>query len=133
MAQTDMLKRYLDAGIAFTQLTQQKAEGIVRELVKAGEVQTNQAQARVQELLDRNRENIEALTQLIAAEVRSQLANVGVGKKPAAKKAAAPAPAAKAAPRKVPATRTAVKKTGTPAKKAVKKTATPAKKAAKKA
>ena len=124
MAQTDMLKRYLDAGIAFTQLTQKRAEEIVRELVKAGEVQTNQAQARVQELLDRNRENTEALVKLIRAEVRSQLANVGVGKKPsrpAAKKAAAKkAPAKKAEAKK--AVKKAVKKAA-PAKKAVKKAA----------
>ena len=39
MAQNDMLKRYLDAGIAFTQMTRTRAEDIVKELVSAGEVQ----------------------------------------------------------------------------------------------
>ena len=120
MAQTDMLKRYLDAGIAFTQLTQKRAEEIVRELVKAGEVQTNQAQARVQELLDRNRENTEALVKMIRAEVRSQLANVGVGKKPARPAAKKAAPAKKAAAKKAAPAKKAAKKA---VKKAVKKAA----------
>ena len=38
MAQTDMLRRYLDAGLAFTKMTQDRAEAIVRDLVRAGEV-----------------------------------------------------------------------------------------------
>ena len=62
MAQTDLLKRYLDAGVAFTQLTQQKAEEIVRDLVRAGEVQTEDARKRVEELLDRSKQSSEALS-----------------------------------------------------------------------
>ena len=40
MAQTNVLKKYLDAGVSFTNLTQSKAEALVKELVKVGEVQT---------------------------------------------------------------------------------------------
>ena len=36
MAQTNVLKKYLDAGMAFTNMTQAKAEALVKELVKAG-------------------------------------------------------------------------------------------------
>ena len=36
MAQNDLLKRYIDAGLAFTALTQARAEALVKDLVKAG-------------------------------------------------------------------------------------------------
>ena len=51
MAENDLLKRLLDAGAAFTQMTQSRAEEIVREFVRAGELQTEQAQSTVTELL----------------------------------------------------------------------------------
>jgi polyhydroxyalkanoate synthesis regulator phasin len=38
MAQTDILKRYLDTGLAFTAMTQARAEALVKDLVKAGPV-----------------------------------------------------------------------------------------------
>ena len=34
MADSNVLKRYLDAGVAFTQLTQARAEALVKDLVK---------------------------------------------------------------------------------------------------
>lgn len=78
MAQTDLLKRYLDAGVAFTQLTQQKAEEIVRDLVKAGEVQAGEASTRVTELVERSRQNTEGILALVRAEVQSQVAKLGL-------------------------------------------------------
>ena len=39
MAQNDVLKRALDAGMAFTHTTRERAEALVGELVKAGEIQ----------------------------------------------------------------------------------------------
>jgi polyhydroxyalkanoate synthesis regulator phasin len=78
MAQIDLLKRYLDAGMAFTQLTQQKAEAIVKDLVKAGEVQTGDAKARVEELLERSRQNTEDLVEIVRGEVRSQVGKLGL-------------------------------------------------------
>jgi polyhydroxyalkanoate synthesis regulator phasin len=147
MAQTDLLKRYLDAGVAFTQLTQQKAEEIVRDLVKAGEVQAGEASTRVTELVERSRQNTEGIVALVRAEVQSQVSKLGlvpkkeldalrrelaelkaqgekvVKKAPAA--APAPAPAAKKA---APAKKAPAAKKAAPAKKATKAT-----KAAKKA
>ena len=73
-----MLKRYLDAGMAFTQLTQQKAEAIVKDLVKAGEVQTGEAKGRVEELLDRSRQNTEGILEIVRGEVRSQVGKLGL-------------------------------------------------------
>ena len=131
MAQTDLLKRYLDAGVTFTQLTQQKAEAIVKDLVKAGEVQTGEAGKRVEELLERSRQSTEGLVELVRGEVRSQVSKLGLvpkkevdalRKELAALKAQQPRTVVK----KAPATAAAVKKTV--AKKTVAKKA-PAKKA----
>ena len=138
MAQTDLLKRYLDAGVAFTQLTQAKAEEIVRDLVRAGEVQTEDARKRVEELLDRSRQNTEGILALVRAEVQNQVSKLGLvpkseldavrkelaqlrAEKPKTTVAAAPKAAAKKAPakaastakktvKKAPATKAAAKK-----------------------
>src|SRR4051812_6539511 len=73
MAQNHLLKRYLDAGIQFSQMTQQRAEALVRDLVRAGEVQAEQTQTLVNELVERSRRNTERLVEQIRAEVRNQL------------------------------------------------------------
>ena len=78
MAQIDLLKRYLDAGMTFTQLTEKKARGIVKDLVKTGEVQTKDASKRVEELLDRSRKNTEGLREIVAAEVKNQIGKLGL-------------------------------------------------------
>ncbi|HVM54391.1 MAG TPA: hypothetical protein VM262_14465 [Acidimicrobiales bacterium] len=78
MAQTDLLKRYLDAGLAFTQMTQQRAEAIVRDLVKSGEVQAEQAARRRDELVERSRQNTERLAESIRREVRDQIRALGL-------------------------------------------------------
>src|SRR3954465_11287502 len=124
MAQTDLLKKYLDAGLSFTQMTQQRAEAIVKDLVKAGEVQSEQATQRRNDLLERSRQNTEALFAAIRKEVREQVKALGLAtqsdvealrKEIATLKRAAPAAPAKA---------TATKKKAPAAKRA------PAKKAA---
>jgi polyhydroxyalkanoate synthesis regulator phasin len=74
MAQNDLMKRLLDAGLQFTQMTQRRAEELVADLVKAGEVQAEQAQTFVAELYDRSRKNSEELVDRVRAEVRSQVA-----------------------------------------------------------
>jgi polyhydroxyalkanoate synthesis regulator phasin len=151
MAPNDLFKRSLDAGISFSALTQSRAEALVRELVKAGELQADQAREAVVDLLDRSRKNSERLIELIAAEVRSQITSLGLAsqadldrlerrlasllgsldktRKPV-KMAAEPAkgPAKKGPATKAPATKAPAKKKKAAAKKA------PAKKpAAKKA
>ena len=124
MAQTDLLKRYLDAGLAFTQMTQQRAESIVRDLVKAGEVQANEANKRRDELIERSRQNTEKLLDTVRKEVRDQIRSLGLATQhdvqqlrlelQSLKKAASAKPAA--ATTKTTATKATVKKA--PAKKA---------------
>ncbi len=81
MAQTDALKKYLDAGMAFTQLTRSKAEQVVKELVSAGELQKNQAKGAIDELVERSRRNAELLAEQVRKEVDAQLANMGLARK----------------------------------------------------
>jgi polyhydroxyalkanoate synthesis regulator phasin len=155
MATNDSLQRYIDAGIAFTNMTRRKAEELVTELVQNGDLQRGEAKARVDELLERSRQGTEVIVTTVRSEVSRQLEAVGItnledlakqvaamlgrtadtAKKAAPKKAPAKkAPAKKAAPKKAPAKKTAANKTAAkkaPAKKApakktaAKKTATP--------
>ncbi|HUQ40373.1 MAG TPA: hypothetical protein VM030_09470 [Acidimicrobiales bacterium] len=81
MADNDMLKRYLDAGVQFTQMTRTRAEAIVKELVRAGELQRDQAQGRAQELVEGSRRNTEQLLALVRKEVADQLAALGLATK----------------------------------------------------
>ena len=133
MATNDSFQRYIDAGIAFTNMTRKKAEEFVSELVKNGDIQTDEARARVDELLDRGRQGTEMIVSSVRAEVSRQLGAVGITsledlanqvatllgrpgtqakkapakKAPAKKTAAKKAPAKKAPAKKAPATGTA--------------------------
>jgi polyhydroxyalkanoate synthesis regulator phasin len=110
MAQTDLLKKYLDAGLAFTQMTQQRAEAIVKDLVKAGEVQASQATQRRNELLERSRQNTENMFAAIRKEVGEQVKALGLAtqsdvealRKEISTLKRAGAPAKAAAPKKAP-------------------------------
>ncbi|HWF20623.1 MAG TPA: hypothetical protein VG226_00645 [Acidimicrobiales bacterium] len=155
MANNDPFRRYIDAGAALTQLTRARAEELVQELVKNGEVQRKEAQAKVDDLIERSRKSTEALLSLVHAEVSNQLSSLGIGslddlarqvasllgrgpsqaKKaaPATKAAAKKSAAKKTAAKKAPAKKTAAKKSAAKkatAKKSAAKKKAPAKKAA---
>src|SRR5688572_7395988 len=78
MAQTDILKRYLDAGLAFTQMTRERAEEFVQDLVKAGEVRRKEAQENIEQLLEWSRRNREELLSVVRREVADQLKALGL-------------------------------------------------------
>ncbi|MGH9085323.1 MAG: phasin family protein [Acidimicrobiales bacterium] len=141
MAQNDVLKRYLDAGIAFTTLTQARAEALVKDLVKAGEVQADQARDTVTDLLERSRKNSEKLLDSVRKEVRNQITSLGLASKsdldrleariaslfgaaPAAKKAAARPAAKTATAKRATAKKAPAKKKAATKRTAAKKTAT---------
>ncbi len=147
MTDTSGYQRYIDAGVNFTQVSRAWAEELVQDLVKSGAVQRKEAQAKVEELVERSRKSSESLLNVVRDEVAHQLQSLGISsvedlatqvaavlgrsasaaKKAAAKKAPAKkAPAKKAAAKKAPAKKAAAKKA--PAKKAAAKKA-PAKKA----
>jgi polyhydroxyalkanoate synthesis regulator phasin len=81
MADNDLLKRLLDAGMTFTAMTQARAEDLIRDLVRAGEVQAEQAQSVIDELVDRSRRNSERLIDAVRAEIRQQMASLGLATK----------------------------------------------------
>jgi polyhydroxyalkanoate synthesis regulator phasin len=145
----NQLKRYLDAGMQFTQMTQQRAEAIVRELVRSGEVQAEQVQEAIAEVVDRSRKNSEQLFNQVRTEVQKQLSVAEFvtkdvvarlqgqidelraqlpGGRPAKK-----APAKKAAAKKGPAKKGPAKKAPAKKKAAAKKAPAKKKVAAKKA
>ena len=74
MPDNDLFRRSLDLGVAFTQLTRQRAEKLVRELVQNGEVSREQATARVEELLERSRQNTEAILAIVRKEIDDRVA-----------------------------------------------------------
>jgi len=149
MAEFDLFKTALDAGMAFTEMTRQRAEVIVRELRRNSEASREQTAKQVDELIERSRKNTEALVALIRGEIDNRLATLatrddlarlaarigvslpfgaGDARPAAAKKAAAKkAPAKKAAAKKAAATKKAA-----PVKQAAAKKATAVNKAAKK-
>ena len=114
MAQSDAFKKYLDAGMAFTQLTRKRAEQVVKDLVAAGEIQRGQAKSAIDDLVERSRANAEVLSEQVRKEVDTQLSNLGLIRKGEAQ------PAKKAAAKKAPAKKAPAKKA--PAKKAAKST-----------
>jgi len=81
MATNDTLKRYLDAGMTLVNMTQQRAEAIVKDLVRAGELQQSRAQKAVDEIVERSRKNTEDLMKIVRREVRSQLGTLGIATK----------------------------------------------------
>jgi polyhydroxyalkanoate synthesis regulator phasin len=134
MSKRDGYQRYLDAGIAFTQMTRSRAEELVQELVKSGEVQRKEAQAKVEELIDRSRKSSESLLSVVRDEVGNQLHSLGISNlEDLAKQVAAllnrspktaSGPAKKSAAKKAPAKKAAAKKSAAkkaPAKKAAAK------------
>ncbi len=130
MAQNPLIKRYLDAGMAFTQMTQSRAEAIVKDLVKAGEVQAQRTEELVNQLVERSRKNTDRLLEVVRKEVRDQIAGLGLATKDdiaRLEKKMSTAPAKKAAKKKSGTKKSGAKKT------AAKKKAAPARKSAKKA
>jgi polyhydroxyalkanoate synthesis regulator phasin len=145
MPENDFLRRSLDAGMAFTQLTQKRAENLVKELVRNGEVSRKQASKQVEELIERSRQNTEAFLAIVRKEIDDRVAQLnlmtrddvvavmarfGVRVPGAPAKTAAKRTTAKKAPAKTAAKKTAAKKTA--AKKTVAKKTAAKKTAAKK-
>jgi polyhydroxyalkanoate synthesis regulator phasin len=64
--------------MSFTAMTRAKAEAIVKELARAGEIQREQVQAQVDELVQRSRHNSEQLRTLVRKEVGSQFSGLGL-------------------------------------------------------
>jgi polyhydroxyalkanoate synthesis regulator phasin len=81
MAKNDAWRRYLDTGAAFVSLTRDRAESIVKDLVKTGELQQERAQKAVDELLERSRKNTDDVAKIVRKEIQNQLSSLGLATK----------------------------------------------------
>jgi polyhydroxyalkanoate synthesis regulator phasin len=77
MTENDGLRRYVEAATALTQITRSRAEELVRELIKAGELERHRAQDWVEDLVKTSRDRSEALVGTVRGEVRQQLKDLG--------------------------------------------------------
>ncbi|HSZ36452.1 MAG TPA: hypothetical protein VK773_05115 [Acidimicrobiales bacterium] len=76
MANNERIRKYLDAGSVFGQVTRGRAEEIVRELVNAGDIQRSQTQEWVDTLVDRSRKSSDQIIDMVRHEVAAQLSRV---------------------------------------------------------
>jgi polyhydroxyalkanoate synthesis regulator phasin len=77
----DDMRRWALFGSGVAELTRNRAEQIVKDLVQAGDVKRKQASGLVKELLDASRDNRKELMRLLRAEVQSQIEGLGVATK----------------------------------------------------
>jgi polyhydroxyalkanoate synthesis regulator phasin len=77
MTENDGLRRYVEAATALTQITRSRAEELVRELIKTGELERHRAQEWVEDLVKTSRDRSEALMDTVRGEVRQQLKELG--------------------------------------------------------
>ena len=78
MATKDGFQKYLDAGIAFTALTRTRAEELVHELVQSGEFQSEDARAKVEELIEIGPQGPRGLVAQVRHEVTRQMDSAGI-------------------------------------------------------
>jgi polyhydroxyalkanoate synthesis regulator phasin len=72
------MQRYLEAVSGLTTLTRSSAERLTRQLVRSGEVASDQVGDFVSDLLDRSRRNRETLTALVTSEVQRVVRTMGL-------------------------------------------------------
>jgi len=77
----DELRRaaLITSGVA--ELTRARAEQVVKDLVKAGDVRKDQASSVVKELLKRSEQNRKELSRFIRSEIQNQVASLGFANK----------------------------------------------------
>lgn len=78
VGKTELLKRSLVKGTSFIDMTRERAEVLVKELVEAGVVRKGQAEKAIDVVVERSRKRSEALGNLIRHEVAEQLSAFGV-------------------------------------------------------
>lgn len=77
----DVFKRYLEAGLSFFEMTQQRAEAALKDLSGSGESAKGQAQKAVDWVKERSRQGTDELRDLVRNEIRSQMDSLGLATK----------------------------------------------------
>lgn len=73
MSESPLLKRMLDAGMQFTEMSQKQAEKLVKEFVKVGQVRRKDTDEMVRQMVDRGRGLSEQIVATVQAELSKQL------------------------------------------------------------
>ncbi len=73
MAANPLLKRMLDAGMHFTEMTQKQAEKLVKEFVKVGQARKKDSDEMVRQIVDRGRNLSEQVVATVQAELAKQM------------------------------------------------------------
>jgi polyhydroxyalkanoate synthesis regulator phasin len=77
----DEIRRMALITSGVVELTRNRAEAIVRDLIKSGDLQGSQASQAVRDLMERSRQNRDELLNLIRTELRNQVEHVGLATK----------------------------------------------------
>ncbi|MGH9304656.1 MAG: hypothetical protein ACRDZ5_09625, partial [Acidimicrobiales bacterium] len=78
MADESPFERYIAAGMAFSQITRERAGQMLRELVGEGEEGRDQAAEWFEEVIARSRRGAEQIAELVRTEVRHQIKTSGL-------------------------------------------------------
>jgi polyhydroxyalkanoate synthesis regulator phasin len=73
-------QRYIEAASGLTDMTQQRAERVVKSLVKQGEVAAERAEKAVDELLSRSEQNRKAFSGVVRSETEKAIGRLGVAR-----------------------------------------------------
>jgi len=73
MATNPLLKRMLDAGMQFTEMSQKQAEKLVKEFVKVGQARKKDSDEMVRQIVDRGRNLSEQVVATVQAELAKQM------------------------------------------------------------
>ena len=70
------IKRFLEASAQFTEMSREKAEAIVKDMVKSGDVRAKDAERVIQALVERGRDASERIAAGVQSEVAKQMASM---------------------------------------------------------
>ncbi len=73
MATNPLLKKMLDAGMQFTEISQKQAEKLVKEFVKVGQARRKDSDELVRQIVDRGRTLSEQVVATVQAEFAKQM------------------------------------------------------------
>ena len=77
----DELRRWALMGSGIAELTRNRAEVIVKDMVAAGEVKRKQASKVARDLMEASRANREEFIKIVRSEIKGQIENLGVATK----------------------------------------------------
>lgn len=76
MSGNPLLKRLLDAGLQFTEMSREQADKLVKEFVRSGQAKRKDREVLVEQLLERGRAVSEGVAAVIQREIGKHLATV---------------------------------------------------------